>query len=248
MVAAELGEIEGVFRAMTTQPDIYEDDMTLAEYALGVLPYGERKAFEAKLAASAPLRARLATWDQNLVPLSSDYQPALAPLSVIENVESRLFGAQKSVASSWWHNVQLWRSAAFASVLGALILGGMVFADRTEPGAFNANYIAEIKSESDDIRLAAAFDAGQNQLKFNRIIGSAKAERAFEIWLIAEGDAPISLGLVPMDNSFTVSLNEAVAAKLSSTSVLAISDEPSGGSSTGQPTGAVLALGQIAQI
>lgn len=233
---------------MTTLPDKSRDDMLIAEYALGVLPHNERQGLEARLADSPALRTTLAQWDQHFVPLSSDYSPVLAPLSVIEAVEGRLFGPSQSTAQSWWHNLQLWRSTAFASLAGAIILGGMVFMDRAEQGGFNADYIAEIKSEGEDIRLAAAFDAGQSQLKFNRIVGTANASRAFEIWLIAEGDAPISLGLVPNESSFTVNLTKAVASKLIGTSLLAISDEPSGGSPTGQPTGAVLALGKIAEI
>lgn len=248
MAETELGEIEGVFREMTTLPDPVDDDILIAEYALGVLPHNERKKLETALTESATLRATLAQWDQNFVPLSTDYQPVLAPLAILESVEDRLFGPQKTATTSWWSNLSLWRNAAFASFLGMIILSGIVLNDSTQKNGFNTDYIAEIKSESDDIRLAAAFDAGQNQLKFNRIVGQANAERAFEIWLIAEGDAPISLGLVPRENSFTVSVTQALAAKLTSSSLLAISDEPSGGSPTGQPTGAVLALGRITEI
>lgn len=233
---------------MTSISDKSDDDLLIAEYALGVLPYDERKGLEAKIAESAHLQKELAQWDNNFVSLSTEYKSVIAPLSILQNTEERLFGAEKSASSSWWNSLQFWRSSALAGLAGVVLLAGLFYNNQTTSVDFNADYIAEIKSESEDLRLASAFDAEQNQLKFNRVVGQARANRALEIWLIADGGKPISLGLVPNENSFTITLTAELAAKISSTALLAISDEPEGGSPTGQPTGDVLALGKVTQI
>lgn len=233
---------------MTSTSDQPSDNLLIAEYAVGVLPFAERKALEAKIAENADLQTELEQWDLNLVSLSTEYKSAIPPLSVLQGAETRLFGPEKTSASSWWNNIQLWRSSALAGFAGLILLAGLFYNNQFSPVDFKADYIAEIKSEADDLRLASAFDAGQNQLKFNRVVGQAKANRALEIWLIAEGGKPISLGLVPDEKSFAISLTAELAAKMSPSALLAISDEPLGGSPTGQPTGDVLALGKITQI
>jgi anti-sigma-K factor RskA len=64
------------------------------------------------------------------------------------------------------------------------------------------------------------------------------------LWLIAGGNAPVSLGVLPDSGivalAFPVDLKDQLRG-----ATLAISDEPDGGSPTGQPTGAVLATGVV---
>jgi anti-sigma-K factor RskA len=52
------------------------------------------------------------------------------------------------------------------------------------------------------------------------------------------------LGVLPADPTTAVILPEALRADVADL-VLAVSDEPPGGSPTGAPTGAVLAVGQV---
>ena len=58
---------------------------------------------------------------------------------------------------------------------------------------------------------------------------------------------PDSLGVLPQDAASRITLPEALRGKLVG-SVLAISDEPEGGSPTGAPTGAVLATGELTRV
>jgi len=76
------------------------------------------------------------------------------------------------------------------------------------------------------------------------------------IWLIADPDedsafvidpgdaAPVSLGLLDEGNSTLIDLPQDLVALLAG-ALLAISDEPPGGSPTGAPTGAVRAAGSL---
>jgi anti-sigma-K factor RskA len=66
-----------------------------------------------------------------------------------------------------------------------------------------------------------------------------------QLWLIAGNDAPVSLGVLPAQAMVALQVPAAVSARLAPDAVLAVSDEPPGGSPTGQPTGAVLAMGPL---
>ena len=74
--------------------------------------------------------------------------------------------------------------------------------------------------------------------------GAPAPDRDFELWLI-DGDAPpVSLGVLPFTAKPVIAVGESLRDKLP-TGVLAISDEPKGGSPTGLPTGPVLATGKV---
>ena len=71
--------------------------------------------------------------------------------------------------------------------------------------------------------------------------------KMLEVWLVPPGGTPRSLGLFPSEESGTTTaliLPHDIAAALA-TSALAVSLEPSGGSTTGLPTGPVLFSGAV---
>ena len=63
-----------------------------------------------------------------------------------------------------------------------------------------------------------------------------------ELWLIPADGVPRSIGVIPVAERTAMVLSPQILAALAAGTTLAISDEPAGGSPTGQPTGAVLAL------
>ena len=72
-------------------------------------------------------------------------------------------------------------------------------------------------------------------------------QRATELWVIPAGKPPVSLGLIQADALQRKVLTAQLSSLMVSGSTLAVSDEPAGGSPIGQPTGAVLAAGQISE-
>ena len=117
-----------------------------------------------------------------------------------------------------------------------------------QPGLFAPDapvYTAEMADESRSIVLTAAVNAATGALTVTRVSGIVPEGRDQELWLIVpEVDAPISLGVLP-DTVTEITIPETFRANLNQ-AVLAISDEPSGGSPTGVATGAVLAVGPLA--
>src|SRR5687767_11202980 len=66
------------------------------------------------------------------------------------------------------------------------------------------------------------------------------AANSYELWMLPEGRAPVSLGLLPGTGNAALPLDAEALAVLAQTMTLAVSLEPAGGSPTGAPTGPVL--------
>jgi anti-sigma-K factor RskA len=233
---------------MTTRPKQREDDdnVLAAEYALGVMQGAERDAFAARLAAEPALAAKLREWDEHFVQFSDGIAPVAPPPALQTNLQTRLFGKAET-APSFWNRLNLWRSLAFASLAGLLALSTYNAQMTVEPPEAGPALVAQVAGEANAVTLAAYYDEAKGELRLNRVAGNAASGRSFELWLIAGQDAPVSLGVLPADNTTRVIVPEALRAKFKD-GVLAISDEPLGGSSTGAPTGAVLATGKLTVI
>ncbi|MEC7299633.1 MAG: anti-sigma factor [Pseudomonadota bacterium] len=134
--------------------------------------------------------------------------------------------------------------------LGGLMAAGLAFvvvnSGMLSPAA--PEFQARIAAQDNAVLFAAAYDADTGQLALEYQAGSHPPDRSFEFWLIAEGEAPVSVIVWPDGSpAEVVTLSDELWAKVPG-AVLAISDEPAGGSPTGQPTGAVVAVGQIEPI
>ena len=106
-------------------------------------------------------------------------------------------------------------------------------------------YVAELTDDLDTFVVQARFDPASNQLDLTRTAGGPREGRALEMWLIAGDNAPVSLGVWPKGQANVVLDISADLALQMAGGVLAVSDEPEGGSPTGAPTGDVLAVGQV---
>ena len=219
------------------------DELLAAEYALGVLPHGERQAFEERLQQDQDLRRRVERWDGHFLDLAEEIEPVTAPSGLIGQVEARLFEPETKPAS-WFASLGLWRGLTMASLALAITFGALyVNENRGGPDAGKA-YVAGLVGETSALRLVAVFDPAASSLKVNRVAGDAAEGRALELWLIAGEDKPVSLGVLPSARDATFQVPAELLEKAKN-ALFAISDEPPGGSPTGQPTGAVLAAGEM---
>ena len=76
--------------------------------------------------------------------------------------------------------------------------------------------------------------------------GAAHAPKGdLELWMIPPDGAPQPLGVIPADKSASMPMPDAFAGKGDTPIVLAVSEEPKGGSPTGRPTGPVIAAGRF---
>lgn len=219
------------------------DELLAAEYALGVLPHGERQAFEKRLAQDSELRRRVERWDGHFLDLADEIEPVSPPAGIMNKVEARLFEPEARPAS-WFSSLFVWRALTAASLALAIAVGALYLGESTRGPDAGKAYVAGLVGETSALRLVAIFDPAASRLRLNRIAGDAAEGRSLELWLIAGQDKPVSLGVLPSarDASFEVPAELLEKAK---NATFAISDEPPGGSPTGQPTGDVLAAGQM---
>ncbi|MDZ7769103.1 MAG: anti-sigma factor [Woeseiaceae bacterium] len=68
----------------------------------------------------------------------------------------------------------------------------------------------------------------------------ARADNDYELWALTDAGVPVSLGLLPQSGARTLSLDDAALNALATSSTLAVSLEPLGGSPQPVPTGPVL--------
>jgi anti-sigma-K factor RskA len=223
-----------------------DDDVLAAEYALGVLRGDERTSFEQRLVDDPALRARLRHWDEHFTGFANEIAEVAPPATLRTRLEERLFGnAQPQAKPGFWNNLALWRGLAVASLAGLVAVGAYSLRPVTEPAG--GALVAQVAGETNAVTLAAYYDEARGELRLNRVGGDAAQGRSFELWLIAGQDAPVSLGVLPQDKATRVTVPQSLRAKFRD-GVLAISDEPTGGSPTGAPTGAVLATGKLTVI
>ncbi len=228
---------------MTQTGDHNEDDIVLVgEYALHLLDAASRLAFEERLLDDAGLRQLLREWDEGLVSLADGIAPVAPPPRLKGAIEARLFEAPVKRGFTFG---ALFGRRGVALGFVALIAVGILFSSNLLERPQGPTYLAEIAAEDRGLVVEARFDPAAGEIGINRIAGAAVTGRVLELWLIAEGaPGPVSLGVLPTSALAVVSVPEALRTAMIG-GTLAISDEPLGGSPTGAPTGAVLAVGAV---
>lgn len=222
------------------------DDVLAAEYVLGVLTADERGRFAARLETEPALKDKVRFWTEQLAPMADAVDPVTPPQTAFAGIEERLFPAQQP-ASGWWSSLPLWRGLAITSIAALVAVGIYLVSLPGLPDQDGRNYVAQISGDADAVQLVAYIDADRKRLTLSRTDGAPQEGRDFELWLIEGDNSPVSLGVLPADTVTTLAVPDGVGERLAG-AVLAISDEPLGGSPTGQPTGAVLATGAIVEI
>lgn len=226
---------------MSGEAEREEDRMLAAEYALGLLTSDADRAFEARLAGDPDLRANYAIWADDFASLLADLPPMAPPPSVKAAITATLFPEERQ---SIWRRLGLFPALAGALVAALIVL---VATNWGVLGTFDPTLVAEIAAEDQSLVVQASFVAETGVMQVAVAVGAALPGRVLELWLIAGDAAPVSLGLITAGQVTEITLPAAQIA-VRAGAVLAISDEPPGGSTTGAPTGAVLAVGPVVDV
>lgn len=229
---------------MSDRPDITpEDDAAAAEYVLGLLPEAEARAFRARIALEPALRTAVLGWERRFAAMAErEVEPVAPPAGVEAQIMARL---TRHAPRPWWQRLSLWRGGL--ALLGAALIALAVLVYTDGPGREGQpDLTARIAAEDDSLVLTAALDLDEGTLLLSREAGQVAVGRVQELWLIAGEAAPVSLGLLADSGDTRVTVPEALR-PLFAGAILAVSDEPPGGSPTGAPTGDVLAIGPVTE-
>jgi anti-sigma-K factor RskA len=124
-------------------------------------------------------------------------------------------------------------------------MAALLFVPVEEPEA--PLFAGEVRAEDASQRFVVAYDAATGTVRLARAAGGAGAGRSLELWAIHEGEAPVSIAVLPEDERFEFVVPEPLRPRFAE-ATLAITDEPLGGAPGGQPTGPVVAVGGITRL
>lgn len=229
-----------------TEPD--GQDLTAAEYVLGVLDNRARRAAERRIEQDSVFAREVAFWEERLGGLAEAISPVEPPAGSWARIEAALERAQarRPAKRGLWDSLPLWRGLAFAtSALAAACVAALIYAGTVTPPA---PLLARLDAESGQAGFVAAVNPGGSTLTIVPASLLTADQKAMELWLIPDGEKPHSLGLIDPHRPVSVSVPEELLPKVNSNAVLAVSLEPPGGSPTGQPTGPVIANGKLAAL
>jgi anti-sigma-K factor RskA len=214
------------------------------EYVLGVLSAADRSAFEARMARDPALRAEVEYWEQRLGVLASEVESIDPPPHVWANIEAAI--APSTERGGLWQNLFFWRWATVGSAaVAATCL--MVLAYIARVPTPSPPLIARLEASGGQASFVATVDPRGAGLTIVPAAVPAVSERALELWLIAPGEKPQSLGLIEPNRPVHIAL-PARLQSIAPQATLAVSLEPMGGSPTGQPTGPVIASGKLTNL
>lgn len=204
------------------------DDALAAEYVLGVLDLPERAEAEARIRTDAGFAALVTAWETRLDGLNDGFDPAPAP-DLLPQIEARLF--PKPAPRRRF-------GLSFGWLSGALVAGVLALASIAVLAPPRPELVATLATA--DNRLAYAVTHFGETLRVTRVAGaSGMAGQVHELWVIAPGESPVSLGLL-QDKPLVITYPDPPEGF-----VFAVSVEPEGGSPTGQPTGPVILTAKV---
>ena len=241
---------------MTDTTDFPFPDERAAEYSLGVLTAEERAAAERRIKADAGFADQVADWDARLAPMIEAVLPVTPPRVVWMRIAAQL-GILKRPANDndgFWGNIAIWRAgtAVFATAAAAALAVVLLNPGATPIAPTPATpmpviqpiSVGMLKAEDGPVSFVVTLDR-QNQKLIIAPISGAPEGHSFEMWMLPDGSTPVSMGV--MDGAEVVVIDAARLLGVNSDNppALAVSVEPKGGSTTGLPTGPVIASGAL---
>ncbi len=231
-------------------PERGGDDLLAAEYVLGVLPAEERRIASRRIDAEPDFARLVDSWEVHLSPLAAGYRDVEPSAAVKAAVDRRLFASTvpaTETSRGLWSSLAFWRGLAAAAV-AALVL--YIAVPTLNPPAVGpaTRLVASLSADGSDVKYLAVYDAAHHEVSLSHVSGERAAGKDFELWMIEGNNAPVSMGVIPTGATARIVVPPAAQQKLAQGAVLAVSLEPSGGSPTGQPTGPVVAAGDLKSI
>jgi anti-sigma-K factor RskA len=236
----------------TTPED--EGRLVAAEYVLGVLSAEERRAVVNRVAHEPEFAREVAYWEERLGGMASFVAPITAPTRAWLRVEAAVSAPPYGAAqpSSLWESLAFWRGVGLASAaiagacLAALVYVGMFMP--AGPAAQRTPLLATLTSiKTKQPNFVAALSAdGSLTIVPAALLTTDK--RSMELWLIPQGGKPHSLGLIAAGQPVRINVPPDLLPHAGKSATLAVSLEPPGGSPTGQPTGEVIAHGDLTRL
>lgn len=221
-------------------------EMDCAEYVLGTLTVDERAGMQRELETDPQLRTTVIRWEDWLAGLN-DVIPAVEPGPELwARIERRLWPevARPVVDTTLAlrRSRARWRAATIA--FGALAAGLALFVSTERLRPQKLAYLAVINRSGDLPALIVRVDTASETVTVRSVAAETPADRVLELWYVAAGQAPRSIGLLDHPETRATLPLGARGGDITA-ATWAVSVEPIGGSTTGAPTGPVVYSGKL---
>jgi len=230
----------------TTQ-DIPEDEIFAGEYALGVLDTDERRQAESRMESDRTFADMVWRWMDYLLPFLNEITAVEPSPSVRERVMASLFGGEDQISEQrgLWHSLAFWRGASIAlGTLAVIFLAVMISRPPSKPVVDAPVLIASLAPPAVEGILSVRIDPATGLAAID-VQNLAVEDLYTELWVIPADGTPRSLGVFPADGG-TITLPEQILEYIEAGVSLAVSlEELPTGSTTGQPSDRVIAIGQV---
>ncbi len=232
-------------------------DEQAAEYALGVQTTAERAEAERRMTSDPAFADEVGAWNERLAPMIDEVAPVRPPRVVWLRIAAQLGLTRTPVNDNagFWSNIAVWRAGtavfatAAAAALAVIVLTPESVAPPVTPSveqpAAAVTAVGLLKpSEDGPTSFVVTFDKAARRLIIAPVTGPSPKDRSYELWMLPDGSAPVSMGVLDGTNVVTIDARRLIGPN-GETRSLAISLEPRGGSPTGAPTGPVIASGAL---
>lgn len=222
-------------------------DLDAAEYVLGLHTPDQARAMEALAMQDPAVAASIVAWQNRFSPLATAVTPQFPPPELwqrlalaagLQRALPRRAVPRRSAFEKAWRSPALWRSTTFASLALAAVLAFFVLTPKPlapEP------LLAALAPQGSPgaVFLVRVGEGGRTTITaVGRL--NIPLDRTLEMWALREGaPAPVSLGLLPGGGRTLLRANLAAGTRL------LVSQEPTGGSPSGAPTGPVVYAGLL---
>lgn len=248
---------------MSSAPELTGDDRLAAEFVLRLLEGEELAAATRRLRDEPAFLELVGTWERRLAPLLDEIAEAAPPAEVWTRISASL-GREDGGGGATIHQLRrkanIWRtySAAITAVAAALVVViGLDIAKQDPvlqppiaqiPAPAAATLVASLAAEGGPAALIITYDPDARSLIATPAVLQGAAGHDHQLWVLPESGPPRSLGIVTAGQPRKITIPPALLQAIGASATLAVSVEPEGGSPTGQPTGPVIASGQLMRI
>ncbi|MBU2115890.1 MAG: anti-sigma factor [Gammaproteobacteria bacterium] len=213
-------------------------DALAVDFILGAMKGAARKRFQRLMMANPEVRQTVWRWEQHLNPLAESLPATMPDKAVWQRIQQRLGWLAPAATPAPANSSKYWLALATAAslLLAIIMLRPMLQSPVSQD-------IAVIQTT--DAKAWWLVSKAQNRLQVKATAAvTDEMQHDYELWMLpANGQAPISLGLLPQQGERM--LDWPAAADGIAIAALAVSLEPVGGSITGAPSGPVLFTAEI---
>jgi anti-sigma-K factor RskA len=223
-------------------------------YVLGLLDAARRAEVERDMENDAALWARIADWEERLLPLTRMVEPEALPPGLWSRIERSLWptpsaavaSAPSSLVGRLWDSLAFWRSLAATGFAAAMLLAVVGLPGTQQAAA--PRFMVVLVAPDDKAPGWVVQASNEQSLKLIPLgVTEVPQAKALQFW--TKGDkwkGPVSLGLVQPGRPLDVQMKE--LPPLEPNQLFEITLEPEQGSPIGRPTGPILYIGRAVKV